>query len=142
MILTILELKETYEEYATRPILHNPEDVYRFVHTHFKNDQESFILIPLNTKNGALALHTVTIGSVNANIVHPREVFRCLLNYGCAHFICCHNHPSGDPTPSKEDIDITKKLQEAGKIVGIDLLDHVIIGDMKHYSMKETGHIP
>ncbi len=77
----------------------------------------------------------------NANIVHPREVFKMALAESAAHIIVAHNHPSGDPTPSREDIEITQKLAETGKIMGIDLLDHVIIGDGRHFSMKEAGHI-
>ena len=78
---------------------------------------------------------------LNANIVHPREVFKLALAESAAHIIVVHNHPSGDPTPSREDIEITKKLVETGNIMGITLLDHVIIGDGRHFSMKEAGHI-
>ncbi len=77
----------------------------------------------------------------NANVVHPREVFKTALAVSAAHIIVAHNHPSGDPTPSREDIEVTKKLIEAGKIIGVDVLDHVIIGDGRHFSMKEAGHI-
>jgi DNA repair protein RadC len=77
----------------------------------------------------------------NANVVHPREVFKTALAVSAAHIIVVHNHPSGDPTPSREDIEVTKKLIEAGKIIGVDVLDHVIIGDGRHFSMKEAGHI-
>jgi DNA repair protein RadC len=76
-----------------------------------------------------------------ANIVHPREVFKLALAESAAHIIVVHNHPSGDPTPSREDIEITKKLAETGNIMGITVLDHVIIGDGRHFSMKEAGHI-
>lgn len=78
---------------------------------------------------------------LNANIVHPREVFRFALIESANHIIVAHNHPSGDPTPSREDIEITKKLVETGRIMGITLLDHVIIGDCRHFSMKEAGYI-
>ena len=78
---------------------------------------------------------------LNANVVHPREVFKLALAESAAHIIVAHNHPSGDPTPSREDIEITKKLAETGNIMGITLLDHVIIGDGRHFSLKEAGHI-
>ena len=78
---------------------------------------------------------------LNANVVHPREVFKLALTESAAHIIVAHNHPSGDPTPSWEDIEITKKLVETGNIMGITVLDHVIIGDGRHFSMKESGHI-
>ena len=77
----------------------------------------------------------------NANVVHPREVFKLALTESAAHIIVEHNHPSGDPTPSREDIEITKKLVETGNIMGITVLDHVIIGDGRHFSLKEAGHI-
>lgn len=78
---------------------------------------------------------------LNANIVHPREVFKLALAESAAHIIVAHNHPSGDPAPSREDIEITKKLVQTGIIMGITLLDHIIIGDGRHFSMKEAGHI-
>lgn len=79
------------------------------------------------------------MGSLNASIVHPREVFRAAIKCSSASIICAHNHPSGDPTPSPEDIALTRRLLEAGEIVGIDVLDHLIIGDDGFISMKEQG---
>lgn len=81
------------------------------------------------------------MGSLNAAIVHPREVFRAAIKCSSASLICAHNHPSGDPTPSPEDIKLTKRLLEAGEIVGIEVLDHVVIGDGKFVSLKEQGFI-
>jgi DNA repair protein RadC len=106
-----------------------------------ESKKETFVELCLDTKNQVIRESTVSIGSLNANIVHPREVFRFALIESAAHIIVAHNHPSGDPTPSREDIEITKKLTETGKIMGIDVLDHVIIGDGRHFSMKEAGHI-
>jgi DNA repair protein RadC len=93
----------------------------------------------LDTKNQVIREDTISIGSLNANVVHPREVFRAALIESTAHIIVAHNQPSGDPTPSREDIDITKKLIETGKIMGIEVLDHIIIGDCRHFSMKNTS---
>ncbi len=119
-----------------------PEDVYRRLCPIMRESKkECFIELCLDTKNQVIRQDTISIGSLNANIVHPREVFRTALIQSAAHIIVAHNHPSGDPTPSREDIDITKKLVETGKIMGIDVLDHVIIGDGRHFSMKEAGHI-
>jgi DNA repair protein RadC len=83
----------------------------------------------------------ISIGSLSSNIVHPREVFRnaCMVSASC--IVVAHNHPSGDPSPSREDIEITKKLSEAGKIIGIELLDHVIIGYDRNYGFKECGQL-
>jgi DNA repair protein RadC len=103
--------------------------------------KEMFIVICLDTKNQVISKEITSIGTLNANIVHPREVFKAALLASAAHIIVAHNHPSGDPTPSREDIDITKMLVETGKIMGIDLLDHVIIGDGRHFAMKEAGYI-
>jgi len=105
-----------------------------------ETDREQFFLLCLNTKNEPTALHTVSIGSLDASIVHPREVFKVAILSNAASVIVAHNHPSGDPTPSKEDIQVTRKLQEAGELLGITLLDHVIVGTEGAYtSLKERG---
>jgi DNA repair protein RadC len=139
--ISVLQLKEEFLEYDTRPIMSAPEKVYALLKPLFLLDREVFFLLSLNTKNGVKAIRTISIGSLNANVVHPREVFRAAILDSASHIIVSHNHPSGDPTPSKEDIEITKKLVEASNILGITLLDHVIIGEGRHYSLKETGHI-
>lgn len=101
--------------------------------------QEHFVCLFLNTKNQVISKDTIFIGSLNASIVHPREVFRRAIQRASAAVICLHNHPSGDPSPSAEDRNVTKRLQEAGKLLGIDVLDHIIIGEQSFYSMKENG---
>lgn len=101
--------------------------------------QEHFVCLFLNTKNHIIAQETLSIGSLNASIVHPREVFRAAIKCSSASIVCAHNHPSGDPTPSPEDIQLTRRLCEAGEIVGIDVLDHIVIGDGKFVSLKEQG---
>lgn len=122
--------------------INSPEDVYRLIYPRMREQKkEMFIELCLDTKNQVIKEDTISIGSLNANIVHPREVFKMALAESAAHIIVAHNHPSGDPTPSREDIEITKKLVETGSIMGITVLDHVIIGDGRHFSMKEAGHI-
>ncbi|KGE18298.1 RadC family protein [Paenibacillus wynnii] len=101
--------------------------------------KEHFVCLFLNTKNHVIAQETLSMGSLNASIVHPREVFRAAIKCSSASIICAHNHPSGDPTPSPEDISLTSRLVQAGEIVGIDVLDHLIIGDSSFVSMKEKG---
>ncbi|MGZ7440625.1 RadC family protein [Paenibacillus sp. TH7-28] len=101
--------------------------------------KEHFVCLFLNTKNHIIAQETLSIGSLNASIVHPREVFRAAIKCSSASVVCAHNHPSGDPTPSAEDIRMTSRLCEAGEIVGIDVLDHIVIGDGKFVSLKEQG---
>jgi len=141
MKIPILQLKEEYKEYETRPIISSPEKVYEILKSMMPPDKEAFLLLSLNTKNGIIAIRTISIGSLNTNIVHPREVFRAAISDGAAQIIVAHNHPSGDSTPSREDIEITKKLVESGKILDIKLLDHVIICDGRHFSMQEAGNI-
>lgn len=93
----------------------------------------------LNTKNELIKTVDISIGSLNSSVVHPREVFSEAVRCGCASIVLVHNHPSGDPTPSAEDISITKRLSDAGKILGVELLDHIIIGDKVFVSLKEKN---
>lgn len=125
-----------------KPKISSPEDVYRRLYPRMREQKkEMFIELCLDTKNQIIREEIISVGSLNANIVHPREVFKLALAESSAHIIVAHNHPSGDPTPSREDIEITKKLFETGNIIGITLLDHVVIGEGRHFSMKEAGHI-
>lgn len=103
--------------------------------------KEIFRVVLLNTKNVIIGSKDISEGSLNASIVHPREVFLEAIKKSANKMILMHNHPSGDPTPSSEDINITKRLISAGQIVGIEILDHVIIGDGRFYSFKENGQI-
>lgn len=143
-IAACFELSRRLENYQSEPKykINGPEDVYRRLYPYMReNKRESFVELCLDTKNQIIRETTISIGSLNANIVHPREVFKEALTYSAAHIIVAHNHPSGDPAPSREDIEITKKLVDTGNIMGITVLDHVIIGDGRHFSMKEAGHI-
>lgn len=101
--------------------------------------QECLKLIMLNTKNVVIALKDVFVGSLNSSIVHPREVFCEAIKKSSASIIISHNHPSGDPAPSSEDINLTHRIKECGKLIGIELLDHIIIGDGCYVSLKEKG---
>lgn len=103
--------------------------------------QEVLKLIMLNTKNEVIGVKDVFKGSLNTSIVHPREIFKEAVKRSSASIIICHNHPSGDPSPSKEDVNITMRLKECGSIMGISLLDHIIIGNKKFVSLKEKGII-
>jgi DNA repair protein RadC len=128
--------------YDDRYIIRSPEDGASYVmHEMRFLSQEHFVCLYLNTKNQVLHKQTIFIGSLNASIVHPREVFKEAFRRSAASIICIHNHPSGDPTPSREDIEVTKRLAESGKIIGIDVLDHLIIGENKFVSLKEKGYL-
>ena len=125
-----------------RYTIRSPEDGANYVMEDMRFlSQEHFVCLYLNTKNQVLHRQTVFVGSLNASIVHPREVFREAFRRSAASLICFHNHPSGDPTPSREDIEVTKRLSECGKMLGIDMLDHIIIGDQKFVSLKEKGYV-
>ena len=103
-------------------------------------DKEHFWIIGLNTKNAIKFIDLVSLGTLTASVVHPREVFRLAVNRGVANIIAGHNHPSGDPAPSRDDVAVTERLKKAGDILGIALLDHVIIGsDGQFTSLKEQG---
>lgn len=99
--------------------------------------KEHFKITMLDTKNYIIGVVEVSIGNLNSSIVHPREVFKEAIKRSSSAIILVHNHPSGDPTPSREDINITKRLVECGDLLGIRILDHIIIGDKKHISLKE-----
>lgn len=103
--------------------------------------KEVFKIILLNTKNHVISIEEISIGSLNASIVHPREVYAPAVKRSASGLIAVHNHPSGDPSPSLEDIETSKRLVQAGDIIGVKLLDHIIIGDGKFSSLKEKGII-
>ncbi|CAH1201048.1 MULTISPECIES: RadC family protein [Paenibacillus] len=125
---------------AQSPSIRTPRDAADILVEQLRYLQkEHFVCLFLNSKNHIIAQETLSMGSLNASIVHPREVFRAAIKCSSASIVCAHNHPSGDPTPSPEDIQITKRLIEAGTIVGIDVLDHLVIGDGTYVSLKEKG---
>jgi DNA repair protein RadC len=129
-------------QFEERYTIRSPEDGARYLMDELRFlHQEHFVCLYLNTKNQVLNKKTVFIGSLNTSIVHPREVFKEGLKRSCASIICFHNHPSGDPAPSREDIEVTKRLVECGKMLGIEVLDHIIIGDQKYVSLKEKGYV-
>lgn len=137
--LEVREIEYTYDE---RPKINSMDDVVQAVKPMIADpNKEFFMALYLNTKNGVLKQEVISIGSLNANIVHPREIFKTACMISASSIIVAHNHPSGDPSPSREDIEITKKLHEAGKMMGIELLDHVIIGFDRNYGFKESGQL-
>jgi DNA repair protein RadC len=143
-ILAAVEIgrRITNLDYKDRYVIRSPEDGAKYLMNDMRFlSQEHFVCMYLNTKNQVIHKQTIFIGSLNASIVHPREVFREALKRSAASVIAAHNHPSGDPAPSREDIEVTKRLVECGKIIGIDLLDHLIIGENKFVSLKEKGYL-
>ncbi len=123
-----------------KAVIKTPEDVLGQVRGRLKNKKkEHFITLLLDTRNQLIGVTTVSIGSLDSSIVHPREVFKDAISASAASVIFVHNHPSGDPRPSDDDIKMTKKLVEAGNIIGIEILDHIIVADDSHISMKAKG---
>jgi DNA repair protein RadC len=122
-----------------RPVISSPADVERLLRGRITNlDRENFVVVLLNTKNEVIETSTVSVGTLGASLVHPREVFKPAVRASAASVILVHNHPSGKVEPSREDREVTRRLGEAAGILGIEVLDHVIVGD-GYFSMKEHG---
>ena len=140
-IVSIKMVKESSFLYQTRQIL-SPKDAYEMIKDHLQDlDREQFIIACLNTKNEPTNITVVSVGSINKAIVHPREVFKTAILSNAASIMAFHNHPSGDTIPSDQDIQLTHRLVEAGELLGIKLLDHLIIGDRSFTSLKEKGYL-
>lgn len=123
-----------------RPVVRTPEEAAGLVMEEMRYlDREHFWALVLNTKNQVLAVEKVSVGTLDSSAVHPRELYKNAIRKSAAALILIHNHPSGDPTPSQQDLDLTRRLVEAGEIIGIRVLDHIIIGDNKFTSLKAEG---
>ena len=106
-------------------------------------DREHFVVVLLDTQNQIIGLHTVTVGTLDASLVHPREIFKAAILSNSAAILLAHNHPSGDPTPSAEDRSVTRLLVDAGVTLGIEVMDHVVLGDSpRYYSFQEADQMP
>ena len=140
-IVSIKMVKESSFQYLARQIL-SPSDAYEMIKEQLEGlDREQFIIACLNTKNEPTNITVVSVGSLNKAIVHPREVFKTAILSNAASVMAFHNHPSGDTTPSDQDIQLTHRLVEVGELLGIKLLDHLIIGDGSFTSLKEKGYL-
>ncbi|WIG41987.1 RadC family protein [Bacillus toyonensis] len=140
-IVSIKLVKESSILYKERKIS-SPKDSFELLHELLENkDREHFIVVALNTKNEPVSINVCHIGSLNSSIVHPREIMKVAILSNAASILVAHNHPSGSVTPSPEDIQVTERLKKAGELMGIELLDHLIIGDNTYLSLKEKGYI-
>jgi DNA repair protein RadC len=124
---------------GVQPIISCPADAVPLLTEIRDQRKEHFLCLYLNARNQVTHKEVISIGSLSASIVHPREVFQVAIAQTSASIILAHNHPSGDPSPSREDIDLTQRLVEAGRIMGIDILDHIILCDSEFLSLKEHG---
>jgi DNA repair protein RadC len=127
---------------ASLPVIRKPQDVFELLRAGFQDlDREYFKVVHLNIKNQVLKIETTAIGLLSSAPVHPREVFKVAVKTNSASLILAHNHPSGDPRPSRDDLALTGRLREAGDIIGIAIVDHVIFGDNCFLSLKEQGQL-
>jgi DNA repair protein RadC len=117
------------------------ENVFELFRDLAKEAKETFVALHLDAKNRIICYDTVSIGSLNASIVHPREVYKAALLSSAAAVLFIHNHPSGDTAPSREDIEITKRLKESGELLGIRVLDHLIVGETGYYSFANNRNL-
>ncbi|MFC1860053.1 DNA repair protein RadC [Chloroflexota bacterium] len=128
---------EDYSEAGDKPAVKTPNDVVNVVGSRLRGKKkEHFLALLLDTRSRLIKVSEISIGSLDTSIFHPREVFKEAISASAASVIFAHNHPSGDPEASEDDIELTKRLAGAGEIVGIDVLDHIIIGDKKYTSLK------
>jgi len=140
--IKIMVVREASADYKAT----SPEDIYRFWQNEvattswFQDEKECFVVICLSAKNHIKSYNLVSLGLLDSALVHPREVFRPAIIAGAAAIIVAHNHPTGDATPSAEDLQTTRRIVESGKIIGIKLLDHVIIGNSFN-SLRESGTV-
>ena len=131
---------ESYAESGDKPLVKTPEDVAGLVRSRLKGKKkEYFLALLLDTRNQLIRVAEISVGSLDSSVVHPREVFKEAVLASAASVIFVHNHPSGDPEASEDDIKLSKRLAEAGELMGIDVLDHIIIGDKKYLSLKREG---
>ncbi len=131
------------ERQGEKVFIHTPADAARLVMSEMRYlDREHLRVILLNTRNAVIGVEGISVGTLSASLAHPRECFKEAIRQSAAAVIFVHNHPSGDPTPSPEDIALTRQLAEAGRLLGIEVLDHVIVGDGVFVSLKERGLMP
>ena len=138
-IVSISMVKERSILYYGR-VIASPQDGVDLVKQYLENsDREKLIVVGLDTKNQPTFIDTVSIGVLNTSLVHPREVFKSAILGNSASIVLFHNHPSGDIDPSEDDIEVTKRIADAGKLLGIPLVDHIIIGDDNFTSLRKLG---
>ena len=143
-LYTLKLVKEKEVLYVTGIPITSPKSVYEMIENVFElscETVEKFGFMALNTKNMIVGLHIISVGTLNSALVHPREVFKAAILNNAASIICFHNHPSGNCEPSAEDCLMTKRLMEAGVILGVEIMDHIIIGEDCFCSLRERGEM-
>lgn len=141
-ILSMAEMAKRFQTYRSGDSykINSPGDAADLIMVELREfKQEILKVLLLNTKNVVIGIYNASMGSLNSSIVHPREIYKEAIRKSAASIIMVHNHPSGDPSPSSEDLSATGRIKEVGKIIGIELLDHIIIGDGKYISLREKN---
>lgn len=138
-VIAAVELGRRLGRLTVQPtVITSPSAVAGLLHDEMRYLREEHLrVVMLNTKRHVIAVETISIGGLDSTVVHGREVFRAAIKRSAASIILAHNHPSGDPTPSQDDLVITRRLIEAGNVIGIDVVDHIIIGDSRYVSLRE-----
>lgn len=132
--------KYAHEKIPKKIPLTSPQAVVNFLKEKIgREKKEHFVILSLDTRNNLIKINDISIGTLNASLVHPREVFGDAIKSNAASVIVAHNHPSGDPEPSEDDLTITKRLIAAGKIIGIEIIDHIIVTKTSHFSFGKAG---
>lgn len=140
-ILASLELGKRFLKDKKSALILSPSDVWNEMKDIRDHKKEHFVIFYLDTRNQEIKRDIISIGTLSESLVHPREVFEPAIRHNTAQIIISHNHPSNNPEPSKEDIAVTKRLFDAGQLLGIELLDHVVVASDKYVSLKELGHL-
>ena len=141
-VLRVNVVREGSAESPCGNLIRSPRDIAILLRHFFDGEErEHHVALLLDTRNRIKAIVPVSVGNLDSAIVHPRETFRAAILYGAASIVVVHNHPTGNPSPSPEDIACAKRLKECGELLGIELLDSVIVGDNSHTSLKETGYL-
>jgi DNA repair protein RadC len=140
-VYSIALVRERTLSQLQRPQIRTTADAAHVLSTYLADaDREDLVVMLLNSKHRIIGIHTVSVGSLTSSLAHPREAMKAAILANAAAFILCHNHPSGDPTPSNEDHALTKRMYAASELLGVQLLDHIIIGDAgRWYSFQDEG---
>ena len=124
-------------------LIRNARDVHQHFHQRMRGQRkEQFMVLLLDGRNRVMSESQISKGTLTASLVHPREVFRSAIRAAAAGIVLVHNHPSGDPSPSREDLSVTRRLMDAGKVVGIPIIDHVVVAEHGFHSFQENGDMP
>lgn len=136
-LISCFELGKRFLKEKKSTLIMKPEDIWREMKEIRGNKKEYLVIFYLDVRNQVIRKEIISIGSLNSSFIHPREVFEPAVSHLAAQIIISHNHPSGDPSPSEEDIEVTKRLIQVGEILGIEIIDHVIVTEKEFFSMKE-----